>query len=548
VRGLSIGWNELESSPITGGFKRVSRWIWGELSAVTVPMNTDATILSVKAYDQTWIGLDLSKDTDVQGELRDFLAASGLHAPGVSGTSTRQPAAKGRRAMTITEQITQFSNDRAAKAARMNELMAKAAETGSTLDQEQTDEYDGLALEVKSVDAHLTRLRDQERLNLVAATPIVATTQAAASEVRGGNVPVIQIKSNVKPGTAFTRMCMCIAAANGDSYKAIDLAKRKEWENTPEVEIMVKAAVAAGTTTDATWAGPLAIAQPLVDEFLELLRPTTLLGRITGFTKVPFNVSVPSQTGGGTYQWVGQGQAKPVTSAAFATVSVPFSKAAGIIVLTKELVRLSSPSATDLVRNELLKGMQQFLDVQLIDPAVAVSAGVNPASITNGAATAATFGVTAAFARQDLVRAAQTFTAAELSLSESVWIMNESNALALSIALNALGQPMFPGFSGNGGSLLGAQVVVSNAATTKLILVHAPSILFADEGGVQIDVSEEASVQMDSAPTNPSDATTVLVSFFQRNLVGLRAERMIHWVRARTAAVHYTTAVAYTGA
>jgi hypothetical protein len=78
--------------------------------------------------------------------------------------------------------------------------------------------------------------------------------------------------------------------------------------------------------------------------------------------------------------------------------------------------------------------------------------------------------------------------------------------------------------------------------------VHAPSILFADEGGVQIDVSQEASVQMDSVPTNPSDATTVLVSFFQRNLVGLRAERMITWIRARAAAVHYTTAVAYTGA
>jgi hypothetical protein len=126
--------------------------------------------------------------------------------------------------------------------------------------------------------------------------------------------------------------------------------------------------------------------------------------------------------------------------------------------------------------------------------------------------------------------------------------MNESNALALSIALNALGQPMFPGFTGEGGTLMGAKVIVSNAATTKLILVHAPSILFADEGGVQIDVSQEASVQMDSVPTNPSDATTVLVSFFQRNLVGLRAERMITWIRARTAAVHYTTGVAYTGA
>jgi hypothetical protein len=54
-------------------------------------------------------------------------------------------------------------------------------------------------------------------------------------------------------------------------------------------------------------------------------------------------------------------------------------------------------------------------------------------------------------------------------------------------------------------------------------------------------------VQMDSAPDNPTSSTTVLVSLWQNNLVGLRAERMITWIRARTAAVRYITAAAYTG-
>jgi HK97 family phage major capsid protein/HK97 family phage prohead protease len=536
IRGVSVGFRVVDDAVEilkSGGLRFLKTEIL-ELSLVTVPANQDATLSVVKSLDAP------------------YLAASGPHLSGVTDLLPVVRAQKGAPVMnTIPEQISAFEATRAARAARMNELMTKAAETGSTLDAAQTEEYDNLDLEVKSVDSHLTRLRELEKANLAAATRVTPTTSSTtASELRGGTstTPVISIKANVPKGSAFTRMAMALAAGNGDSYKALEIARRKEWDNTPEVELMVKAAVAAGTTTDSTWAGPLAVAQPLVDEFLELLRPKTLIGRIPGFTQVPPNVSVPSQTGGGTYSWVGQGNAKPVTSAAFATVSVPFSKAAGIIVLTKELVRLSSPSAEQLIRTEMIKGMQQFLDVQLIDPAVAVSAGVNPASITNGAATAATFGVTAAFARQDLVRAAMTFTAAELSLSESVWIMNESNALALSIALNALGQPMFPGFTGEGGTLMGAKVIVSNAATTKLILVHAPSILFADEGGVQIDVSQEASVQMDSVPTNPSDATTVLVSFFQRNLVGLRAERMITWIRARTAAVHYTTGVAYTGA
>ena len=41
-----------------------------------------------------------------------------------------------------------------------------------------------------------------------------------------------------------------------------------------------------------------------------------------------------------------------------------------------------------------------------------------------------------------------------------------------------------------------------------------------------IDASREASVQMDSAPDNPALATTVLTSFWQNNLIGLRAERL----------------------
>ena len=139
------------------------------------------------------------------------------------------------------------------------------------------------------------------------------------------------------------------------------------------------------------------------------------------------------------------------------------------------------------------------------------------------------------------------FTAAGIPLEGSVWLMNDSNAFGIAMSLNALGQPLFPGMTAQGGTIFGMPVIVSNNVSTRVILVHAPSILFADEGGVRIDVSREASVQMDSAPTDTVDATTVYLSLWQRNLVGLRAERMITWIRAMTAAVRYITAAAYVG-
>jgi len=142
---------------------------------------------------------------------------------------------------------------------------------------------------------------------------------------------------------------------------------------------------------------------------------------------------VPAQTGGGTYSWVGEGNAKPVTSGTLATVTVGYAKAAGIIVLTRELVMISSPSAEGVVREEMIAGIGAFLDSQLVDPAVAAVAGVNPASITNGAATAAASGATAAALRADLAARVATFTAANIPLDGAVWLMNDSNAFAAGI-------------------------------------------------------------------------------------------------------------------
>ena len=48
-----------------------------------------------------------------------------------------------------------------------------------------------------------------------------------------------------------------------------------------------------------------------------------------------------------------------------------------------------------------------------------------------------------------------------------------------------------------------------------------------------------------AAPVEPSDATTVLTSLWQANLVGIRAERFITWGKARSTAVDRITSAAY---
>lgn len=521
IRGVSIGFRVLEMAQMESGGLRFLKTEILELSLVTVPANQDATISAIKTLD---------------------LAASGRHSPGVTGSL---PVVRARKdaptTMTVQEQITSFENTRAAKAAEMNGLMSTAAAAGVTLDAAQTESYDTLSLEVKSIDAHLVRLRDMEKTNVVVATPVTAVVGAkAASDVRGG-ISVVQVKSNLPPGTAFTRYVMALAATNGNKMEAIEFAKR--WEDsTPEVGLALKAAVNPGTIAEPAWAAPLAVATPMQNEFLDLLRPATLIGKIPSLRRVPFNISMPVQTGGGTYGWVGEGAPKPVGNLQFASQTLGIAKAAGIIVISYELAKISTPSAEGVVRNDMVKGMAQYLDTQFIDPTVAAVTNVSPASITNASVSIGSAGTSADNARTDIKALIASFVTANQSVADAVLIMSESNAFALSVALNPLGQPLYPGLTAKGGTILGITVVTSQVAGTTVALIAPSEILFADDGGVTIDVSREASVEMSTTPTSPSTASTVLVSLWQQNLIGLRAERFINWKRARLAAVRYTTA------
>jgi HK97 family phage prohead protease len=524
ITGVSVGIAALKNDVErlkSGGLRFLKSEVF-ELSLVTIPANREATILTVKELDT---------------------AASGPISPGVTGSLPIVSAVKAARVMTTAEQITSFEHTARTKRDKMNAIMAAAGDKNETLDAAQTEEYETLKSEVIAVDAHLMRLKEHEKTMQMTATPITNTTnQLTASDLRGG-VAQVSIKANVPKGTAFTRYVMAKVAGRNSTSDAIRFVEsNKQWmDQTPEVLEMLKAVVNPGTIAEPAWAAPLAVAQPFND-FLEILRPATLLGKIPGLRQVPFNISMPVQTGGGTYAWVGEGAPKPVGQLQFSSVTLGIAKAAGIIVISEELAKISSPSAEMVVRNDMVRGMAQYLDTQFIDPTVGAVANVSPASITNLANGFATAGTSGDNARTDIKKAITLLTAGNYPISETVLVMSEANAFALSVALTSNGVLVNPGLTSKGGTILGLQTVTSQAAGQVVALVHAPSILYADDGGVNIDVSREATVEMNTVPTSPITAASVYVSLWQANLIGLRAERFINWKRARTTAVVYTTA------
>lgn len=526
VRGLSIEFLPIEPRSATA--KRWTKWSWHGLTVVPVPSNMDATIEVVRS-----------------------IASSGSQ-PDVSGDNT--PTSP-RRKMTIQEQITQNENSRAAKVARQQALMERSGTEGTTLNEQEAQEYDQLTTEVAAIDAHLARLAVLKRANDNAARPAQGGSSTAANESR--NQPTnIQVRTLEKPGHGFARYVMSLIAAGGNRAEAAEYA-RSVWGDQGEGVALMhraamlgeRAAVAAGTTTNATFAAPL-VQTNYVNEFLELLRPKTVIGRINNIRRVPFYTQMTVQTAGGTYSWVGQSVPKPVTNLQVAAVSLAIAKAAGIIVISEELARNSTPDAQQVVTDEMIAGMQQYLDTQFVDPAVAAVANVSPASITNGVTGTAASGTTEADARADLRLLISNFAASNLDLGGLVILMGETLAFKLGTMVNAVGAPAFPGLGINGGSILGIPVVTSNVTPlqTRMVAVHAPSVMLADQGGTEISISREATIIMDSAPaavTQTAGQPPIHTSLWQNNLVGIRSERWINWGKARSTAVDMIHTIAY---
>lgn len=460
---------------------------------------------------------------------------------------------------TISEQIRDFEATRAAKAAELETIMTTTE--GQTLDAEAAEAADTLADEIKSIDQHLKRLRLVESVKAGAARPIenVRTVEDGAA-ARSGSVPAqVRVKQRLEPGVAFARFAKVKAIANLDGVHPREIARDLYGENDPLHGMFAKSAVAAGTTTG--WAGFLVGDETnIFADFAEYLRPRTILGRfgegaVPSLRRVPFRTPLLSQTGKATGYWVGEGKAKPVTSMAGARTTLEPLQAGTIAVLTEQVVRDSSPSADMIVRDEIVKALRERLDTDFIDPAKAASSGVSPASITNGITPISSAGTDADAVREDVQALFQAFIDANNAPTSGVWIMPSTMALSLSLMQNPLGQTEFPGIGMYGGTFFGLPAIVSEYMPTitggsYVALVNAQDIYFADDGDVVVDMSREASLQMDNEPTMNGDSPTgtSVVSLWQAGLVGFKAERTVNWARRRDSAVALLSGVAWSAA
>ena len=540
VRGLSIGFNSIESARIDGTYGiRFLKWEWLELSAVTIPANQDATITAIKSIDQQLLA------ASGRGQVQ---RSAGLSTPGASGINLP----KGK-AMNIKE----LREARDQKKARMGELIElKKAEQRSFTDEE-AGEFDVLAADVQKLDDDI-RVAQFDALNAATAAPVTARgmDEGTRSRVPGGMV----FSRNADPddkfaGQSYIRGVIARAAAfmemkNGNIVSPADIAAARWGKSHPNLVRYIRSAVAGGGTGSGEWGAELAASDArYTGDFITYLYSLTVYDRLP-LREVPPRVHIKGQDGAATGYWVGESKAIPVSTADFSDVELTPLKVGALAVCSKELIRDSSPSAEMWIRDVIANASGQRVDQTFLS-ATAASSGVSPAGLLNGLTPVNASGTDAAAVRADLMSLYTGFLTAK-NASGLYQVMTPSMAKALSLLVNALGQTEFPGLNANGGTLLGDPVVTGDNVTAGHWILLKPSDIWKiGDTGLDISMSDQATIEMNDAPAGASDTPTAMashtVSMYQTESVAFKVVRSINFQKRRSSAVAYVQDCEYGG-
>jgi HK97 family phage major capsid protein len=454
---------------------------------------------------------------------------------------------------TFANQVADLKATRTAKAAEMDAVARKAVDEARSMDTGEAEQFDTLSGVIKTLDENIsryTRLADMEASEKETAKPV--TTEKSGQIALGGadRLPV-QVKNTQKleSGMGFARVARIKALAHLDHAEPLQIAKSLYPDDQSlHAAMTTKAAVGAANTATATWAGNLILeGGGIFADFVEHLRARTVLGQIESrLRRLPFDTPVLVQGSAGVAKWTGEGKSKSLTQWTYTKTKLEPLKVATIAAATKETLRRASVAADALIRDELTMSIGTALDTTLVSTAAAV-AGESPAGLRNGVtALTLTGDGSVEGIRQDISAFMIALVGNNLSIAGSFWIMPEIVAIHLSMATNVAGAAAFPGITPNGGTLAGLPVFTSQSVPANVVmLVKGDEIFLGDEGGIQVSISDQASLVMDDAPaqnsTTGAPGATNLVSLWQTNSVGFLVERFVNFAKRRSAAVVWAT-------
>lgn len=439
----------------------------------------------------------------------------------------------------MNKYLKQLLDALAAKQLEKQGVMTKALDAGNTPNEDEEKQIEAIDAEIVIIQKNIERVKEMIKAGenaAVTATPVAGQSEAEAAASAAGNqepgkTKTVTTESNLPKGIGFTqfvraKMLACHVQKQGSLLTVVDAAKQLGF-GQDTVQYIEKAVL--GTTTDAGFGAPLVQQDTYKGDFLELLRNATIFDKLAGFRSVPFNVKINGQASGGTASWVGEGAKKPLTNPTFDSVEIKEHKLAAITVYTQELLRRSDPAVDQLVLNDLISASKELIDATFLG--TQAQTDVTPAGILNGVVAVPSSGTTAEAYEADLMTLITKFVEANLSTDNAYWLMSETRAMQLALLRDALGSTYFAGmsFAGAARSLLGIPVITSQAVGDRIELVKMNEILVAQDGGVEVAYSDQATLT-DGATTH---------NLWQENKFAIRVEKFITWAKRRPIAAAY---------
>lgn len=341
----------------------------------------------------------------------------------------------------------------------------------------------------------------------------------------------VDLNSDVMPkGMAFTRAAIARALAEDEEHRIALAANRWRDERTVNVirgEVSALNGISGGTGAELTAYSNATI------EFMGVVREASLLGKL-GTRRIPPTTRMLLQHDvGAVAAWVGEGQATPLTTAAFTDTSLKLLKVMALMVSTMELLQAAGNEGEAIIRADLIAATVQALDLAFLDPTNNGVAGVKPASAFDGAV-ALPMG-------SDL----------DDAVAEAVHMLDGDKARAVAIMRPELASYLaktHEGLTVRGGEAFGLPVFTSSsmpldADGSHQIGVIDPGRTVATWGEPSVSVARHATVEMldaslamDSIGVVPGTAAS-MVNLWQTNSVGFNVVSRANWITADGSAI-----------
>ena len=539
VKGVSIGFAALDYDMLPTGGLHFKKWRWDELSTVAIPASAEATIAQIKS---AYAAGDTSAAASGNTAGSEAAPATLARAVSTKTTVVTIARAKGNPMSKLQTSLKAYEDTLAAKRTERTETINKSLDEGRTVDASEKESIDTLTQEIKALEEQIVMVKGLIDADIATAKPVEGTAERKTAKAEPVFASTVK---HAEKGMAMAQLVRLHYQAGGNQFALAQIAESQKGSIDPRVVEFAKAAVPAANTGVPAWAGNLVTPGGVYGDFVEYLMPFTIIGRFgrdgrPALRSVPFNVPLIGQLTAGSAAWTGEGRAKPLTQWTYGTSMLQPLKIATIAVVTEELLKRASLPADMMIRDELVRALIARMDTDFVNPAKAAVAGISPASVTNAVVPIVSSGNDAVAIRNDIAALMGKFLAANNVPSTGVYLMGTALALQLSMMQNPLGQTEFPGIGMTGGTFMGLPVIVSDYVPAEtVILMNANDVYFADEGGIDVSMSREASLEMDSAPAHNSTTPTPaqLVSLWQTNSVAWRVERSLNWAKRRPEAV-----------